>query len=267
MNAAEVQHGRARTSACRRRSARDGNAPVRPRHRLRCADRCRRRRRSRAPAAYLIDDWRRSVRERVESRQRTSNQLETLTRGAGQARRAFARHHPAPLAGRRRQGDAAGAGRRVRRFRRAHPPDRSERDEEDAGAVRHGLRCVSSGPDPRTVSTATAARETGPLASCLRWRQDRREASAGRALRRPLRRIGCGSAVIAADNARMPLVRAVRPCPVQHHHQPIAKADQKVDVRQQPHRPCRRNRTVAACRIAPPQPSGQWWRPPQPSLR
>ena len=41
------------------------------------------------------------------------------------------------------------------------------------------------------------------------------------------------------DDARAALVREVRPGPVDHHHQPVAKADQEVDVREQPEQPGR----------------------------
>src|SRR5690606_8980827 len=53
---------------------------------------------------------------------------------------AVARHRPSPLARRRQQGNAAGAGRRIRRQRRAHPPGRGERPQEDEGAVRRLTR-------------------------------------------------------------------------------------------------------------------------------
>ena len=90
-----------------------------------------------APAAFLIDhsaDPYSAV--EAESRRIEPRHAPPRTR---QARRPLARHHPAPLAERWREGDFAGTCRRVRRFGRAHPPDRSECDEEDARVVRRRL--------------------------------------------------------------------------------------------------------------------------------
>jgi len=50
----------------------------------------------------------------------------------GEARRPQPPHHRGALAQGNRSGDAAGAGGRVRRFRRAHPSDRKQGDQDDA---------------------------------------------------------------------------------------------------------------------------------------
>ena len=88
-----------------------------------------------APAAYLIDARRRPV-AGLRARRQRGQPARTAARGHVRPRRALARHHQAPLARADSKVDAAGTGRRVRRVRRAHPPGRSQRAEEDAGAVR-----------------------------------------------------------------------------------------------------------------------------------
>ena len=87
----------------------------------------------------------------------------TTTRTAARrpvaTRCAFARHHQAPLARRRQQDHPAGTGRRIRRLRRAYPPGRSQRAEEDEGAVRRV-----------TLANTGSMRRPGQPGRLLFWR-------------------------------------------------------------------------------------------------
>ena len=88
-----------------------------------------------APAAFLIDHSADPY-GTVEAESEEESSLDTLHRGLVKLDDRSRDIISAPLAQGRREGDIAGTRGRIRRFGRAHPPDRSERDEEDAGAVR-----------------------------------------------------------------------------------------------------------------------------------
>ena len=83
------------------------------------------------PIAYLTDTENEPVQilERAETETQPDRRPEARAR---QARRPQPPHHRGALAARRRSGDAAGPRRRVRRFGRAHPPDRGQGAEVDA---------------------------------------------------------------------------------------------------------------------------------------
>jgi hypothetical protein len=92
-----------------------------------------------APAAYLMAQRRRSL-AGLRARRQRRQPARTAARRPGRTGCPLARHHQASLARRGQQGHAAGAGRRVRRLRRTHPPGRGERAEEDEGIVRRVIR-------------------------------------------------------------------------------------------------------------------------------
>ena len=165
-----------------RGSARDGNPPLGRRRRARAADRRRRGklRADRLPGRrqQRADPGARGAQPRLAGRRRHRP-------GARRARRAQPPHRRRALAeGQRRQlgrHDAARPGRRVRRQRRAHPPDRGGGDEEDAqgaGSRRAERRAHRQRPrkGPFHFSEPFAAGRAGR--PCKRLRGRRRAPSA-----------------------------------------------------------------------------------------
>ena len=92
------------------------------------------------PIACLTDDEDEPA-QILEREETARNRSVGLQARAGQARRSQPPHHRSALAEGGRSGDAAGARRRVRRVRRAHPADRKQGDQDDAARWRWRRRC------------------------------------------------------------------------------------------------------------------------------
>ena len=127
------------------------------RHRLRCAGRRRRRPCPPAPVNYLVANNDIDPAMAYES----ANDEDTSSTCCAKAWPAWMRGRATSSSAAgwtRQQGHAAGAGRRIRRVRRTHPPGRGQRAEEDEGAVR-GVSAV------KTIEIETARSDPGRFVS------------------------------------------------------------------------------------------------------
>jgi hypothetical protein len=124
-----------------------------------------------APIAYLADDTHEPTRV-LEARRRDWLAGDGIVQRAGRAGRAQPPHRRRALAeGQRRQlgrHDAARTGRRIRRQRRAHPPDRGGGDEEDAqgAGTQPRLKPGRGSPAFRRRPATASGRAPAPRRRC-----------------------------------------------------------------------------------------------------